>query len=301
MTLGPRTLLKLGMALVVAIVCLVGSPAAEAYKPRVLRMGFVPSENVQEVMRNAQPIVTMMRRELGMDVVPFVATDYTGVIEAMRAGRLDVAFFAPGAYMLAEKQAQAKVILKVVRDGKAFFYAAIITHRDSGLRSLKDLRGKSFAFVDPASLSGSLYPRMMLLNEGLNPERDFRRVIYAGGHDATVLAVLNRQVDAGATFSNDNLGHYGAWHEFLKDPRKIDQIRVLAYSKPMPSDNFAVSKDLDPALVNRIKNALLKISANPVGHAQLKKIYHIDGFTTATSADYAPIREVFERVGYKNR
>ncbi len=289
------------MLLTAAILVLTGSPKAEAYKPRVLRMGFVPSENVQEVMRNAQPIVTMMRKELGMDVVPFVATDYTGVIEAMRAGRLDVAFFAPGAYMLAERQAQAKVILKVVRDGKPYFYSAIITHKDSGIKTIKDLKGRTVAFVDPASLSGSLYPRMMILNEGLNPERDFKRVIYAGGHDATVLAVLNRQVDAGATFANDNTGHYGAWHEFLKDPKKVAQIRVVAFSKPMPSDNFAVSKDLDPVIVNRVKNALLKISSNPTGRAQLKKIYHIDGFVPATAADYAPVREVFERVGYKNR
>lgn len=289
------------MVLTAAILLMAGSPPADAYKPRVLRMGFVPSENVQEVMRNAQPIVTMMRKELGMDVVPFVATDYTGVIEAMRAGRLDVAFFAPGAYMLAERQAKAKVILKVVREGKAYFYSAIITHKDSGIKSLKDLRGKTFAFVDPASLSGSLYPRMMLLNERLNPERDFKRVIYAGGHDATVLAVLNRQVDAGATFANDNTGRYGAWHEFLKDPKKVSQIRVVAFSKPMPSDNFAVSKDLDPAIVSRVRHALLKISSDPTGRAQLKKIYHIDGFTSATAADYAPVREVFERVGFKRR
>lgn len=301
MTLRLRTLQRLGMVLTAAILLLAGSPSADAYKPRVLRMGFVPSENVQEVMRNAQPIVTMMRKELGMDVVPFVATDYTGVIEAMRAGRLDVAFFAPGAYMLAEKQAQAKVILKVVREGKPYFYSAIIAHKDTGIRSLKDLKGKTVAFVDPASLSGSLYPRMMLLNEGINPERDFKRVIYAGGHDATVLAVLNRQVDAGATFANDNTGRYGAWHEFLKDPKKIAQIRVVAYSKPMPSDNFAVSKDLDPAIVNRVKTALLKISSNPAGRAQLKKIYHIDGFVPAVASDYDPVREVFERVGYKNR
>lgn len=301
MTFLPRPLQRLALVLTSAIAILANQPSAEAYRPRVLRMGFVPSENVQEVMRNAQPIIAMMRRELGMDVVPFVATDYTGVIEAMRAKKLDVAFFAPAAYVLAEREAHARVILKVQRDGKSVFYSAIITHRGSGIKSLKDLKGRSFAFVDPASLSGSLYPKLMFLNEGINPERDFKRVVYAGGHDATVLAVLNREVDAGATFANDNQGHYGAWNEFLKDPKKVAQIRVVAYSKPMPDDNIAVAGDLDPILAARIRAAFVRISTSSAGRAQFRKIYHIDGFIPATPADYAPIREVFERVGFKGR
>lgn len=301
MTFPLRPLLGLGMALAAATALVATPQPAEAYKPRVLRMGFVPSENVQEVMRNAQPIVAMMRKELGMDVVPFVATDYTGVIEAMRAKRLDVAFFAPGAYVLAERQAKAKVILKVVRGGKDVFYTAIITNKATGIKSLKDLKGKTFAFVDPASLSGSLYPKVMLLDEGLNPERDFKRVVYAGGHDATVLAVLRRQVDAGATFANDTTGHHGAWDEFLKDPKQRAQIQVVAYSRPVPADNIAVAADLDPQWVAKIREAMLKISASPQGRAQLKKIYHIDGFKAATPAEYAPVREVFDRVGFKSR
>lgn len=301
MPLFSRPLQRLALALVTT--CLLGAIArpAEAYRPRVLRMGFIPSENQQDVMRNAQPIVSLMRRMLGMDVVAFVATDYTGVIEAMRAQKLDIAFFAPGAYVLAEKQAHAQVILKALRGGRAYFYSAIITHKGSGIRALRDLKGKTFAFVDPASLSGSLYPRMMLLSEGLNPERDFKRVLYAGGHDATVLAVLNHQVDAGATFANDNHGGYGAWDEFLKDPKQRSEIEVVAYSKPMPNDNIAVANDLDYVLVNRIRDAMLKISSTPAGRAQLKKIYHIDGFAPATSADYAPVRAVFEHLGTRPR
>lgn len=264
-------------------------------------MGFVPSENTQQMMRKAQPIVEAMRKSLGMDVVPFVATDYTGVIEAMRAKKLDVAFFAPGAYVLAEQHAKAKVILKATREGKAVFYSAIITHRESGIRSLRDLKGKTFAFVDPVSVSGAIYPRALLLGEGLNPERDFSRVIYAGGHDATVLAVLKRKVDAGATFANDIQGRHGAWHEYLKDRKEQDQIRVIAYSKPSPSDNIAVVEGLDPGIVTRIKQAFLRMSKSKEGHKLLMDIYHIDGFTEAVPEDYVPVREMYRRVGYKLR
>lgn len=285
-----------------AIVALIGLALFQepvgAYKPRVLRMGFVPSENLQHIMRNAQPIVSTMSRELKMEVVPFVATDYTGVIEAMRAKKLDVAFFAPGAYVLAERQAKARAILKAVRGGDGFFYSAIITRSDSSIKSLRDLKGKTFAFVDPVSVSGAIYPKALLLEEGLRPERDFSQVIYAGGHDATVLAVLHGKVDAGATFANSTDGKQGSWHGFLP-PEQHDKIRVLAYTKPAPSDNIAVAEGLDPQIVSKITSALLKMSSTPEGRKNLMDIYHIEGFAPTTPAEYAPIRDAFNRVGHR--
>lgn len=289
----------IALAALIGVACwtLVQSPVG-AYKPRVLRMGFVPSENLQHIMRNAQPIVSAMSRELKMEVVPFVATDYTGVIEAMRAKKLDVAFFAPGAYVLAERQANAKAILKAVRGGDGFFYSAIITRTDSNIKSLRDLKGKTFAFVDPVSVSGAIYPKALLLDEGLRPERDFSQVIYAGGHDATVLAVLHGKVDAGATFSNDTAGKQGSWNEFLP-PEQQSKIRVLAYTKPAPSDNIAVADGLDPAIVAQVKSALLKMSSTPEGRKHLMDIYHIEGFAPTSPAEYAPIRDAFNRVGHR--
>ena len=287
--------------LAAVLLFLAGARPAFAYMPRVLRIGFVPSENVQEVMRNAEPLVAMLRRELKMDVVPFVATDYTGVIEAMRAKKLDAAFFAPGAYVLAEREAKARVILKVIRKGKGYFYAVIFTRKDSGIKSLQDLKNRTFAFGDPDSLSGSLYPKLMFLKEGINPDTFFKRVYYAGGHDATVLAVFNKEVDAGATFANDRQGNDAAWDLFLKNPEERSQIQALAYSKPLPSDNIAVANGLDASLVNRLRLAFVHLSKTRSGLAQLRRLYGIDGFVPATPAEYAPIREVFERLGFKQR
>jgi phosphonate transport system substrate-binding protein len=272
-----------------------------AYSPKKLKIGLVPSENSQELMRKAQPLVTLMRTALGMEVEACAASDYTSVVEAMRAGKIDAAFFAPGGFVLAEKQAGARVILKSIRKGKSFFYSAIITHRDSGINKLEDLKGKSFAFVDLASVSGAIYPKSLLLSEGINPERDFSRVIYAGGHDATVLAVLHRRVDAGATFANDTSGHSGAWTDFLKNKEDQDQIKVIAYSEPAPADNLCVSRDLDKKVVDRIRKFFLDLSKTPKGSQFLRELYHIDGYAEATSADYEPVRKAFERVGFKIR
>lgn len=284
-------------ALLVAAALGAWSPAAEAYAPSVLRVGFVPSENLQSILRKTKPVIDALKASLHMNVVPFVATDYTGIIEAMRANKLDVAFFAPGAYVLAEQKANAVVILKAQRKGKSFFYSAIITHRDSGIRKLQDLKGKTFAFVDPASTSGGVYPKVMLMNVGLNPQRDFTRVIYAGGHDAAVLAVLNKKVDASATFANDTKGEDTAWTQFLTNPADRNKIVALAYSRPIPSDNIAIRKDLEPGLAAKVKRVFLDMGKTPAGRRQLWDLYRIDAFVESSPVDFEPVREAFSKVG----
>ncbi|MBI6545885.1 MAG: phosphate/phosphite/phosphonate ABC transporter substrate-binding protein, partial [Cyanobacteria bacterium NC_groundwater_1444_Ag_S-0.65um_54_12] len=196
------------------------------YRPVKLKIGFVPSENVAQMYRKVAPLVNNLRNALGLPVVPFVATDYPGVIEAMRSQKLDAAFLAPGAYVIAEKTANARLLLKTIRHGRDVFYSAIIVRRDSGIRSIKDLRGKRFAFGDPASMAGAIFPKVLLKTNGIDPQKDLRQ-LPPSGHDVTVLAVFNRQADAGAVFANDPDGNSGAWNYFLKTPEERAQIMVI--------------------------------------------------------------------------
>lgn len=269
---------------------------AHAYVPSVLKVGFTPWENPNDMAKTAGPIVEILTKATGMRVQPFLATDYSGVISAMQVGKVDVAFFPPAAFVMAEKKAGAQVILKSQFHGKAQYYSAIITRQDSGIKSLKDLRGRTFAFVDPTSASGAIYPKAMLMDAGLNPERDFSRMLYANGHDAVVLSVVKGKVDAGAAYCNDPQGKQSAWSTLLKDPKERAKIRILAVSKPIPADNLAVRKDLDAAIVRRIKKAFLDLSATPEGRARIREIYHVDGFTTAQSRDYDSMREALRKV-----
>src|SRR5437870_2043683 len=131
-----KSLAKIGfMFLVAAAIQACGDSAGKA---KTLRVGFVPAEDAQQVMQNAQPIVEILRKELGMEIQPFVATDYTGVVEALRVNKLDVAFLAPASYVLAKSEANIKVILKSERKGIPYYYAAIITRADSGIKTLDD-------------------------------------------------------------------------------------------------------------------------------------------------------------------
>ncbi len=263
----------------------------------VLRVGFVPAEDAQQVIQNAQPLVKILEERLGIEVQPFVATDYTGVVEALRVGKLDIAFLTPASYVLAKNEANVRVALKSERRGSPFYFSAIITRADSGIKKLEDLRNKIFAFGDPLSTSANVFPRKLFHERGIDPVRDFKQILYSGGHDATVLAVLNRKVDAGATFANSTDGHDTAWARYLKDPKDIKKIRVIAYSEPIPADNLVFSGNLDEQLGKRIEQIFIELSREPQSKKMLRDLYQIDGFVPATDKDYDSVRRAFGIAG----
>jgi phosphonate transport system substrate-binding protein len=262
-----------------------------------LRVGFVPAEDAQQVIQNAQPIVDLLQSRLEMEVQPFVATDYTGVVEALRVNKLDIAFLTPASYVLAKSEANVRVVLKSERRGSPFYYAAIITRADSGIKRLEDLRGKTFAFGDPLSTSANVFPRKMFHERGIDPVRDFKQILYSGGHDATVLAVLNRKVDAGATYANSPDSHDAAWTRYLKDPDDVTKIRAIAYSEPIPADNLVINASLDDRIARKVEEIFLELSRDEKGKKMLRDLYQIDGFVPATDKDYDLVREAFAIAG----
>ena len=285
-------ILALLCSLAVAIGCGESKKAAPT-----LRVGFVPAEDAQQVMRNAQPLVEILRKELQMEVQPFVATDYTGVVEALRVEKLDIAFLTPASYVLAKNEANVRVVLKSERRGSPFYYSAIITRRDSGIEKLEDLQGKTFAFGDPLSTSANVFPRKMFHAVGIDPVRDFKRILFSGGHDATVLAVLNGKVDAGATFANAPNESDTAWTRYLKDPEDVKKIRAIAFSEPIPADNLVIRAGLDEALAKKIEQVFIDLSRDAEGKKMLRELYQIDGFVPASDKDYDPVREAFKIAG----
>jgi phosphonate transport system substrate-binding protein len=286
---------RLYLALLV-ILCLLGC-GDSGKSAKVLRVGFVPAEDAQQVMQNAQPIVDILQKQLGMEIQPFVAADYTGVVEALRVNKLDVAFLTPASYVLAKNEANVKVVLKSERKGVASYYAAIITRADSGIQRLEDLRGKTFAFGDALSTTGNIFPRKMFKERGIDPVRDFKQVLYSGGHDATVLAVLNGKVDAGATYANSPDSDDTAWMRYLKDPKDVKKIRAIAFSEPIPADNLVINGNLDEAIAKKVEEIFLQLSRDPKGKQMMRDLYQIDGFVPATDRDYDSVRQAFDIAG----
>ena len=284
------------LLLVFSLVALTGCERSSS-SSKVLRVGFVPAENAQQVIQNAQPIVDILQKRLSMEVQPFVATDYTGVIEALRGNKLDIAFLTPASYVLAKSEANVKVVLKSERKGSPFYYAAIITRADSGIKKLEDLRGKTFAFGDPLSTSANVFPRKMLREHGIDPVRDFKQILNSGGHDATVLAVLNGKVDAGATYANSPDNNDTAWMRYLKNPDDVKKIRAIAFSEPIPADNLVINANLDERTAKKIEEIFIELSHDAQGKKMLRDLYQIDGFVTATDKDYDSVRQAFAIAG----
>jgi phosphonate transport system substrate-binding protein len=262
-----------------------------------LRVGFVPAEDAQQVMQNAQPIVEILRKQLGMEIQPFVAMDYTGVVEALRVNKLDIAFLTPASYVLARNEANVRVILKSERKGIPYYYAAIITRADSGIKTLEDLRGKTFAFGDSLSTTGHVFPRKMFKERGIDPVRDFKQILFSGGHDATVLAVLNGKVDAGATYANSPDSKDTAWMRYLKNAEVVNKIHAIAFSEPIPADNLVLSADIDDGLAKKIEAIFIELSRDPEGKRMLRELYQIDGFVPASDQDYDSVRRAFADAG----
>lgn len=263
---------------------------------QALRLGFIPSENMEEIQRHSQPLITMMSQKLGREVQPFIATDYTGIVEAFRAGKLDAAFLSPASYVMAHSEAGVRVILKAQRGEKSYYHSVIFTRQDANIHSLKELKGKTFAFGDTLSTAGYIYPLKMLKAQGLNPATDFDHLIFSGGHDATILAVLHKKVTAGATYANDAQGEDAAWKHLLK-PEEAKQLKVLAVSEAIPSDNICISQRIDPGLAQKIQDFFVDLGKNPEGQKLIQQLYHIDRFVPATDADYTGIREAFSAAG----
>ncbi|MBI3961184.1 MAG: phosphate/phosphite/phosphonate ABC transporter substrate-binding protein [Deinococcus sp.] len=299
-------LVALGSLVITALL----SVGAQSNEPAVINFGFPPSQDPIGLNLKARTLVDTISAQSGYNMQSFITTDYTSLVEAMRSGFLDIAFFNPAGFVLAEREANARVLLKSVRRGNPFFWSAIITRVDSGILALGDLQGKSFAWVDPASSSGFIFPKSYMIDQGINPDTFLGTQIFAGTHDGVVRAVLEGQADAGATFVNQPLTGLGSevsgsWDagRFGFTAETAAQIRIIAITEAIPGDTMSVRGDFQdqyPDVVQRIVNvvAAMRCERNQTG-CPLWDLFQIEYMIPATSADYDPVRRAFENVGIR--
>jgi phosphonate transport system substrate-binding protein len=257
----------------------------------VLKMGLIPASDAEEMLRNYQPVVEYLEEELGIDVELTVTTDYTAAIEAMRYKHIDMAWFGPFSYVLAVEVAGAEAIVNGVKEssGKATYKSVIVTRADSGIETLEDVIGRTFAFVDPASTSGNLIPRKMLLENNIDPDNDFSTVYYAGTHNAVQLAIANGNVDAGA--SSDNV------YQRMVDEGELDpETSIIIFeSEPIPGSPIVVRGDLPEELKNAIQQALINMDEQTIH--QVDGWGGIERYQAVSDSDYDVIRETAEILG----
>ncbi len=275
-----------------------------------IKLAFAPSSNSTKILASGEPLGKLLTKITGYSFKVSVPTNYAAVIEAMGSSNVDVAFLAPFQYALAHQKYDAQVMLVTVRKG-ALTYPSVFITADPSVKTLADLKGKKFAFVDPASASGYLYPFAYLKTQGLvkgtNAEEYFgaNNVLFAGGHDKVVTAVYNGQVAGGAVFGGPLDSNTG----LPTDARSIvaskltdvyQKVRIIAESQQIPNDTVSARKGLDAAIVKQIQGGLLAATNTTEGRRLLFDLYSIDDLAPVTDSFFDPLRKVAEDAGITN-
>lgn len=261
------------------------SPSEEG-KP-VVRFGVIPRYNPMIMYQSYQPIMDYLTANTPYRFELRLSVDYTEAVALLRRGVTPIASLGDVTYSEAHRNFGAVPILKPLNaKGEAFYRSIIIVREDSAIRTLEDLRGKSFAFGDPHSTSGNLIPRYHLFRRGITLF-DFQKHVNLESHDAVAKAVLKGKVDAGAV--KDVVAYRYREHG----------LRFLDTSDPIPSVPIVVRKDAPPELVAAVKKALLAI--DPADPVQLERMKAWDpefshGFVPADESDYRPILQLMDDI-----
>ena len=273
---------------------------AWAAKPGLppLRIAFIPSENPGQLIDNLRPAVRFLEKRLGRKIKYFVTISYSSAVEALNAKKADIAFMSPLPYILANKHTGAEAILGEIYQGKSYYQSKIFVRRDSGIKSLADLKGKSIAYVDPISSSGFMYPHDIFIRTGLakgglaNPEGGFfRRVYFAGGDEQAIRAVFGGFVDAaGVSEYSINL---------LKQKER-DELVPLATSVRIPSHGVVVRKGLPPEVRRRFVEAMLELN-KPANRKYLRYLYGTEGYIQVNHQTYKSVADMARKYGFLKR
>lgn len=254
---------------------------AQTRDPSRLRVALLPDENASTLIQNAQPLKTYLEKTLKKDIELVVTTDYSSMIEAMRFGRIEIAYFGPFSYVLAKSRApEIEAFAVGVERGSSTYQSILIASAGGPVKSLADVRGRPFGFGDQASTSSHLAPRAHLLRKvNLEGDRDYK-VVHLGTHDAVARAVQAGQIPAGALsepiFRN-------LVERKVIDPAKVVRLDVTA---DIPNYPIVMQGNLAPQLKQSIRDAFLNMRDKDV-----LKAFRVEGFVAASDKSYDILRE----------
>jgi len=256
--------------------------AATSPAQQVFRITAIPDESPTELARKAQPLIKYLEGKLGMKVEWTPVTDYAASVEALVNKKVDMAWFGGFTFVQAEARSGGKVIPLVQRDEDQKFRSVFITG-DPAIKSLADLKGKDVSFGSQSSTSGHLMPRSFLLQAGVDPDKDFKRVAYSGAHDATIAAVASGKVQAGAL-------NISVWEKFVADKKvDTDKVRVFFTTPTYYDYNWTVHADMPVALRDKLSAAFLALTRETPEGKEILELQRATRFVPTKAENYKGI------------
>ena len=254
----------------------------------VLRVGFPPDENPDEIRGRNKPLLEYIRKYSGIKKLEvIVQPSYTATIEDLQNHKLDLVYLGGLTYVLAKNTININPLASGLVNGRSDTRAFIIARRDSNIQTLPDLVGLRFAFGDVASTSGHLIPHQAMIAAGIHPHKDFETLLYTGAQDKTVYAVQSGRVDAGAISAR-------MYNTLVK--RQIineAQIKVIWRSPSFADYTWAIRADLDPQLINTIQLAFINLHDKA-----LLEHLGVDGYQITRDAEFGGIRDAAIKLGF---
>jgi phosphonate transport system substrate-binding protein len=263
---------------------------------RPIIFAFTPSQDVARITASGSAIASALATATGLRWKVIVPSSYAAEIESVCAGQTDIAAIAPlQMTLLLDKQCGTPIVASLRKDEKGqlstTYNSQILVQTDSGINDLNGLKGKKFAFVDPISASGYLFPTLLVKTKtGQDPKTFFGSTIFSGTHDNAALAVYSGQVQGAATF-NDARTDAGMPADIMQKTKVIDA------AGPIPNDGVAVAKGFPDDLRVQVTKALIDYCASDAGKTQCKSLFGWDGLKEVQSSFYDPIRDAAKLAG----
>ncbi len=283
----------LGSAILAAGLVVAGQPAtAGDYNPDTLKIALLPDENAATVIQNNKPLAKYLEAKTGKKIELVVTTDYSSMIEAVRFGRIDVAYFGPASYTIAKDKLKGgeldiEPFAARVKGGTTTYQSVIITNAATTIKTLDDIKGSGveLAFGDPASTSSHFAPKYTMLKAGVKPGADYKEN-FLGAHDAVAVNVQRGNAKVGGLSRPifESMIERG-----MIDPQKV---RVVAYSDAIPQYPWVMRTDLDKSVQEATRTAFYSLKKGTAEGDAILKPFKSDGFAEIKDKDYDIIRAI---------
>jgi len=262
-----------------------------SHAQQVFRVTTIPEEAATEQVRKFTPLAAYLEKKLGMKVEFTPVSDYPAAVEALVNKKVDLVWFGGFTYVQAKLRSGGKVIPIAQREEDTRFQSVFIAKTDSGIKTLADMKGKQVSFGSQSSTSGHLMPRSNLLNAGIDPEKDFKRIAYSGAHDATIASVVSGKVNAAAL-------DITVWRKFVAENKvNTKEVDVFFTTPPYYNYNWAVHADMPTELRNKVQQALLALDPSTPEGKEILQLNRATRYIPTSPENYKGIEAAGRSAG----